>query len=327
MVPMSRAFVAAFLIALTACHRSSGSTDDAGADASVIDAEAAHDDPPDTPPTWSEARRARLTAAQIANEPGLAKNEAALRAHFGGALPDAIELQAVPLANGRQHLLAQAVADEPKPISFLVDAEGNAIWTRERPTGGITPPVRALTLTPRPDSGVALFFWDEPTRLLAARMWNAEGAPFADLQIATLDHVDTIAAAWWKGRGWIIAASFGAGVSLNLLKENGTPAWTPNGALRKASAPATRFVGAPSLAIDSDASWMLVLREKRKSGDDHVTVGRYDVNGELLWKKALDLGAIHQAGDRVETARARSGVVRVAFDGKSVEVRSDGTTS
>jgi hypothetical protein len=329
MVPLTRlAPLSIFCLFLFGCDRSRGASADAGAsangpDAAPVDASStAHEDPPpETPPTWSEARRARLSAAQIANEPGLEKNAAALREHFGGAIPAAIDLQAVPLANGRQILLVEAVADEPKPMALLVDADGASVWTRERPTGGITPPVRALTLTPRPDSGVALFFWDEPTQLLAVRMWNADGAPFADLQIARAPRVDAIAAAWWKGRGWLAVASMPGAARAHLLRENGTPSWGADGVAVGAATKASRPV---AIALDTKETWVLVQRAPRPAGE-RVLAFRYDTGGEPLWKQPTDLGP-SKGTDRIDATRARDGVVRIAFDGKTVELRSDGTT-
>ncbi len=266
------------------------------------------------PGTFVEARHARLTT--LDDEPGLAKNGDAIRAHFGGTLPASIDLQAVPLGAGKQALLLRATGDDSKPMALLIDASGTAIWVKDHPLSGITPPAKPFTIAPRPDNGVALFVYDEPTKLVAARMWTPEGGPFADLVLYELARCDAISAAWWPGRGWIVITSFAGGARAQLLSESGSAAWNAQGIVVgetwRAAAPATIVIDAQS------SSWILVQHATR-AGADHVVALRYDSGGARLDDAAVDLGTVARVAhvtDRIDATLAGYGVVRIDVGGK-----------
>jgi hypothetical protein len=323
---MRIAIVAALL--LTACPRPQAPAGDGGAveagetaiDAAprTIDAAAyalpAEEEPP---ATFVGARRSRLST--LDNEPSLAQNADAIRAHFGGKLPASMELQAVPLAMGKQALLLGAVADDPDPIVFVVDATGVPLQTKDHPLGGIAPPARPFALAPRPDGGLALFVYDEPTKLVAARMSAVDGAPYAELVVFELSRCDAISAAWWPGRGWIVVTSFPGGARAQLVREAGTPAWDAHGVAVgegwRAPAPAT-------IVIDPETTTWMLLQHATRGGGDRVVAYRYGADGARLG--VADLGAVPRvarATDRIDAALARLGVARVDVGGKATEVR------
>jgi hypothetical protein len=285
---------------------------DAGTDAAITAPKA--DESP--PATFAEARRARLTT--LDDEPGLAKNADAIRAHFGGTLPPSMDLQAVALGAGKQALLLRETGDDSKPIALLVDASGTAVWIKERPLAGITPPARPFAIAPRPDNGVALFVYDPPTKLVAARMWTPEGAPFADLVLFDLARCDAIAAAWWPGRGWIVVTSFQGGARAQLLNEEGSPAWDAHGV---AVGEAWRAPTAATIVIDSETpSWILVQHATR-NGADHVIAIRYGTGGARLDDNPVDLGVVARVAhplDRIDATLVGAGIARIDVGGKPV---------
>jgi hypothetical protein len=269
----------------------------------------------DTPETFGEARHASL--ASLDDEPMLARNADAIRAHFGGALPARMALQAVPLAGGAQAMLLETAAADAPPVALLVDATGAPAWIKDHPVGGLTPPVTSLAIAPRPDDGVALFFFDVPTALAGVRMWNADGSPFADLQILRLEKCDALDVAWWKGRGWIVIASTPSGAIAQLLRETGSVAWGDGIPI---GAPIPVEPGA-AIAIDTDASFVIVQRAKR-AGATRAIATRYDPRAVPAWTKPVDLGV---ARGPVDAARDRAGVTRVTLGDRAVTLRADGT--
>jgi hypothetical protein len=278
--------------------------------------------PDEEPPAmYVGARRARLT--KLDDEPGLAKNADVIRAHFGGTLPALMDLQAVPLATGKQALLlSNAKAEELNPIAFLVDASGAALWTKERPLAGITPPARPFAMAPRPDGGLALFLYDEPTKLVAARMSAADGAPYAELMLYELPRCDAISAAWWRGRGWIVVTSFPGGARAQLLSEEGRAAWGPHGV---AAGDAWRAPAPATIVIDPETSSWVLVQHATRGRTDHVEALRYDSDGNRIGT-ALDLGLVPRvarATERIDASPLRPGVVRVDIAGRQTEMRVD----
>jgi hypothetical protein len=320
-------FAIATALLCAACSRPPVPSTETGGDAeSAVDAstrpapEPLVDEKP--PATFREARRAQLTTLE--DEPGLAKSADAIRAHFGGTLPSVMVLQAAALGGGKQMLLLHAVADDPKPIAILVDATGSALWIKERPLAGITPPAKPFALAPRPDNGVAIFVYDEPTHLVAARMSAADGAPYAELVLFELPRCDAISAAWWPDHGWIVVTSFPGGARAQLVREQGSAAWGPQGI---AVGEAWRAPAPASIVIDDDTSSWLLVQHATRAGADHVVTSRYDAQGNRLAIGAADLGAVPHVKDtldRIDATPAGARVVRVDVAGKSVEMRIDG---
>jgi len=180
---------------------------------------------PDPPATIAEAVKRPLDG--FARDPALAPHAAVLKAHFGGATP--IVAQRVDLADHNAAWLVSAPGKEPRPIVLVLDPAQKLLWTKEHPVGGIEPPVGDVTIAPRRDGGVALFACDPPTRLVAGRMWTADGGPFADYHVLDIDDCDALSALYWPGEGWLVVATSPEGSRAQILREAGTLAWAQAG--------------------------------------------------------------------------------------------------
>ena len=340
-----RALGIAAVPALFACTRASthaaSDANDGGADAleavSAIAMDAASDAAIDektkareAPATWAEAPRRRIT--KLDEDPALKGNADAIREHFGGTLPAAMRLQTAVTGGNARALLLAADGDDPKPIVLMVDERGGLVWKKDRPIAGIVPNVTQLAIASRPMGGAVLFLYDEPTHVIAARVWDAEGFPFADFQLFSIERCDALSAMRWPGRGWIAVASRPGGARAQLLRENGVVAWgehgSPVGTAWRAAAPA-------AIVADTDESWMLVQHAPARGAPiglspDHLLAFRYDARGTSLWETPVDLGAVahvEKTGDRIAIERARLGAARLVADGHDIEITSDGAVS
>jgi len=318
-------------LVLTACSRIHPPPSDAGSDAhaeadaapSSLDAAVPvpldSEEPP--PPTFLEARRSHLST--LDDEPGLAHNERAILTHFDGGLPPAMELQAASLGSGRQALLLSAASAEPNPIAFLVDAVGTAIWTKNRPLGGLSPPARPFAIAPRQDEGVALFFYDEPAKLVGARMWALDGSAFSEVMLFSIPRCDAISTVWWPGQGWILVTAFPGGARAQLLTEEGMSAW---GAQGIAVGEAWRAAAPATIVIEPNtSSWLLVQRATR-GGADHAIAIEYGTFGQRTSAGARDLGPIARTpggSDRIAVSLVRPGLARVELGAKAVDLVVD----
>ena len=336
-----RASAIVVLACVLGCSRGGArSNDDAGSDAEVIDAaiatgssDAAIDAAPEereVPATWAEAPRNRIT--KLDDEPALRANADVIRAHFGGTLPAVMRLQSATTGDRTRALLLAADGDDPKPIVLMVDDKGALRWQRDRPVAGIVPNVTQIAIASRPAGGVVLFLYDEPTHVVAARVWDSEGYPFADFQLFSIERCDALSAIRWPGHGFIAVASRPGGARAQYLRENGVVAWgehgAPVGTAWRAAAPA-------SIVIDTDDSWMLVQHAPARGAPialspDHALAFRYDSRATARWDAPTDLGAVvhvEKTNDRIALERVRLGVVRATIDTHEIEVTSDGTVS
>jgi len=180
---------------------------------------------PEPPSTIVEATRRPLES--FTKEPSLAPHVAALKAHFGGPTP--LVAQRIDLADANVAWLLSAPGKEPKPLVLVLDPAHALLWSKEHPVGGIEPPVGDVTFAPRRDGGVALFACDPPTRLVAGRMWTADGGPFADYHVLDIDDCDALSSLYWPGHGWLVVAASLDGARAQLLREAGTLAWPQTG--------------------------------------------------------------------------------------------------
>jgi hypothetical protein len=311
-------------VPLGACQHPSPFAVDDDANPGVEASAALHLAPADAAPTaaphedlvppamYVGARRARLTA--LDNEPALAKNADAIRAHFDGGLPAAMDLQAIPLGGSKQALLLSASATEANPIALLAGADGSALWIKQHPLGGITPPARPFAMAPRPDNGIVLFVYDEPTKLVAARMWDEDGNAYAELIVFELPRCDALSAAWWPGHGWIVVASFPGGARAQLLGEESRSEWDPKGI---SVGEAWRGAAPATLVIDPATSTWILVQHATRGGVDHVVALRYGADGARIGNRATDLGAVKvvRTLDRVNASLARPGVAAVEVGG------------
>jgi hypothetical protein len=337
----ARALTIAILTFAPACSRgrgdaaSDGAADAGGSDAAngTRDAEsidAARGEVDDAPPQWGEATRA--TIESLDHDAALRANAATIREHFGATLPRALRVQTTSLAGHTRAILLAADAGEPRPLLLVVDAQGALLWKKDRPVAGITPKVTELAIASRPMGGLALFLYDEPTHAAAARMWDPEGAPFADFQLFGIERCDALSAMRWPGHGWIAVCARPGGARAQLLRESGVAAWGERGAPVGA---AWREAAAASIVADTDETWMLFQHAPApgaalRLSPDHVLAFRYDARRGSLWDAPVDIGVVAHVErplDRIAVERARLGVVRASIDGRDVEITADGAVT
>jgi hypothetical protein len=263
-------------------------------------------------------------------DPLLAPNAKRIAEHFGPAANGVLDVQRIALAGDRTALMISGPADHLSPVLLVVDAKGNLLWSKDRPVAGVSPPVTAVTLAPGPQSGVAIFFFDAPTGVLASRMWDGDGGLLVDFSLLTIEACTALSAMYWPHRGWVVAASFSGGARAQLLTDNGVNSWSNDGLLLPAA-----DAGPVSLVLDTPDSVMMFERGKlvgSSATGDRVLAFRYDPRGIALWNAPLEVGRARagEAKSRIEVARLREGVARVpeVIDEKgraaSVEVMSSG---
>lgn len=306
---MKRAYAHALLLTV-ACARPSPSPapgSDGGAAAPIVApvesspviAESATARPvPPTPPPRGEARR--KTLPRLEGEAILSPHLAKLHAHFGDAKGPFL-MQRVTLARGRVAVLVSLAPDEKNPIVIVIDHDA-AVWVKERPTAGISPPVRGLALAPHPDGGAILFAFVPAVATVAGRIWADDGGAFADLEVLPLADCEALSAGYSPGLGWVIAAARRGGAArAQLVRETGTVAWGTGidlGAAWRRAAPV-------AIGFDSPSTVVLSQFATTTSGD-HLLAYRYDAGGRALWPAPVDLGTVAAVPKGAEWLEARS---------------------
>lgn len=272
---------------------------------------------------FAEARRTRI--AKLSDDRALAEQADAL-SRIWGAVPAAMRVQRAELTSASRRAIF-VEPDPPDGRAFVVvgDDQGEPAWTKDRPAGGIMPPVGRMAIAPGPRGRVMLAVCDPPTKTVAAREWDEDGSAFADFQALAVEACDDVSVLYWQHHGWVIVAAGLEGSRAQLLTESGGLAWGPSGAAVggrwRAAAPA-------SIAADSDTSVILV-QLATVAGADHALAYRYDERGASLWPTPIDLGAVRVDGgrERIEIDRPRPGVVRATLPGSpasAVNVMSNG---
>lgn len=265
--------------------------------------------------TPTEARRALVT--KLADEPFVVPQASVIEKHFGASyLP--LALQDALLANGDHALLLTSTKRATRaagidagiddaPLLMLVTAEKKLVWSKERPVGGVVPGVTEIAISAAPAGRVFLALYDPPTRVIAGRIWDADGAPFGDFQLMTLDACDALSTLWWPGRGFVVVASWHGAARAQMLTEGGMLAWgegAPMGAAWREAAPI-------SLAFDGTDGVIAVQHAHGEDGD-HALAFRYDRLAKMTWSRPLDLGVVPRVVDpktRLPLTRALPGVV------------------
>ena len=169
----------------------------------------------------------RSTVPRLEADPLLLPHLATLRDHFGANASGPFEVQRIDLAEGRTAVLVSH-PDESDPIVLAFDRD-ELLWSKPRPTAGILPPVKHLTVLPRPDGGVVIFAWVTSLHMVAARMWGDDGNPFGDFELFAPDACDALSAAYGPGQGWIVACTSRQGTRAQRLREDGAIAWGHDG--------------------------------------------------------------------------------------------------
>jgi hypothetical protein len=199
---------------------------DGGRDAALIEAavvETAPEPPPPppplSPPASGEARRSTLRT--LDREPLLRPYLRTLEEHFRLARSDApgpFAMQRTELAGARTAVLLSR-ADESDPIVLVVDRD-QLVWSKPRPTAGITPPVLHPTISPRPDGGLALFAYVASLHIVAARMWADDGNAYAEIDVFHPDACDALTSSYEPGQGWTLACTSKTGKQSARLRED-----------------------------------------------------------------------------------------------------------
>lgn len=282
-----------------------------------------------------EARRLRVgkiaeaPLVQLGAAPAGAPNAAdALEKHFAGvAGPFDVQLAQLT-ASGRRALLmmkADTPTSEARPALFVLDDAGAAIWSKDRPFAGILPPVGPVAIAAAPKGRVALAACDPPTSLVALRILDHDGFPFADFQaMSSVDSCEALALLYWPEHGWILATA-GPGVTrARLVDENGSGKWGAGLDLGVRSRPGA--ISAPSLAVLTDDSFVLVQVAQPTAAPGspfHALAFRYDLLGAPLWKEAVDLGEIARP-EKLTVVPLRPGARVTLPSGTAIDVTPSG---
>jgi hypothetical protein len=281
--------------------------------------------PPDPPEDVGEPTREarRWALRRLADEPRLAQHHAAIAARFGKPLPLPIDVQEVPLAGGgRVLLLERSTANEPTPMVLAFAPGGELLWSKERPLAGAWPDTRELALVAAAEQRIVLSWYDVRTRVVAARFWDADGAPFADFEILPIERCDALTAMHWPERGLLVIASARGGrARAQLLDEDGRRAWGGEGL----ALPWTSAAGAPvSTALLTDASVLVVQAgeapDPKTRRGSRALAQLLGPGGAPLWTEPVDLGAVPATPPRARAPRlaiapspAAPGAVRVTL--------------
>ena len=264
-------------------------------------------DPAFTSATAGEAHRS--TVPRLEADVLLLPHLAILREHFGAGAKGPFDVQRIDLADGRTAVLVSH-PDESDPIVLAFDRD-QLLWSKLRPTAGILPPVKHLTVLPRPDGGAVIFAWVTSLHMVAARMWADDGNPFGDFELFAPDACDALSAAYGPGQGWVVACTSRQGTRAQRLREDGAVAWGHEGvALGSASAS-----GPATIAFDSPSS-LVLLEQVAAVGGDRLLAFRYDPDAQPLWAAPADLGTDAGASGHGQSASPdRRVVARVMSDG------------
>lgn len=288
-----------------------------------------------------EARRLRVT--NIEENRALFGDAAALLASHFGRPRGSFDVQIAPLtAKGRRMLFvvdAEKPASDARPMAVVVDAAGAVVWSKERPLAGIMPPVGPVAIAGAPLGRVALAACDPPTSVVALRLWDDDGSPFADFQVMTqVESCDALSLLYWPGHGWIVVAVRPGSTRGILVRESGSFAWERSIELGGGigGPPMKGVRGRPSaatLAADTPGTFVLVQagqHSTREGAPVHALAFRYDLRGNSLWDSAVDLGALPKAPERearMTVAPLDSGVRVTLPSGRELVVRPNGEVS
>jgi hypothetical protein len=279
----------------------------------------------------AEARRSRI--AKFVEDPSLAGSTPTLEKHFPAASPAGFDVQSAELSVGKRRAILVSEAGKPTsqaaPIVVVVDEEGRVAWSKDHPIGGVLPPVGPLAIAAGPDGRVALAICDPPTKTAALRLWDDDGSPFADFQVLELDGCDALSLLYWPRRGWIVVAATAGSTRARLVTESGSLGWGRGLDLGARSRPGA--IAAPSLAVDTDESFVLVQLVQPSATEGsafHALAFRYDAQGSAIWAAAVDLGELPRqpvAGERATLRRLSPVGVHASVRGLlEVDVRPSG---
>jgi hypothetical protein len=216
----------------------------------------------------------RKTLRSAADDPALYANRDFVADHYGVVnLPFPLQLQWVPLPHSRRALLLTGQGPAlDRPLILEVEANHTLVWSKNRPLVGTRERARELTLSRGPRGEVLLFWYDEPTKIFAARMWTHEGGIFADFDVLTSEDCDAATVLFWPGQGWVAAVVQDGTLRAQLLSEAHGRRWPGNGVeIARASGNAPRPPGRPKITVvDAETVELAVGARKTKVTADGV---------------------------------------------------------
>jgi hypothetical protein len=279
----------ALLILLAGCAKKTESAPDA---APPITSAAPAPVQEDVPRTRAEPREAvRNTIADLSEMRELPAD--VLSPRFARNL----EVQVAELGIGRRRAVlvsscpSPCRADKADAMVVVLDEANRAVWRKERPVAGITPPAYPLAIAGGPRGRVALAACDPPTKSVALRLWDGDGSPFADYQVLEMETCDAISLLHWPRHGFIVVAATAGMTRARYVSEEGALEWaTDLGARSRPDA-----IAPASLAADTDETFVLVQAVQpsgEKGSPFHALAFRYDRRGQPVWQQAVDLGGV-----------------------------------
>lgn len=236
-------------------------------------------------PQPGEAELRFVAPANVGEDPVLRPYATRVRNHFKDTKTMLTTQRASLFGGGYAMLVRQQT--EAFPLLLVEDRERKLLWERARPTGGMTPPVRDPVIVGRPNGGVAMFAYDVPAKVLAGRLTDPDGTPFADLNVIQSEDCQSVSAAYWPRHGLVATCARIGGARLQIVRSDNTLAFPPEGIPVGAAFRAPAPVG---IAFDDDA--MMLAQHATKDGKDHLFVYRYDGAGIAKWPAPCDVGEV-----------------------------------
>jgi len=266
-------------------------------------------------PPIPAAEGRRTTLRRLAEDRALGPHEAVLREHFGSPIPFPLAVQAAPLAGGGRALLFQSGGKDHNPFILVLDGAGQSLWIKERPLAGIVPGVTEMVLVPAAKGDVLLSWFDPPSKLIAARHWDARGSIIVDFPLLHADACAALAGLHWPRQGFVIAAATPTAARVQLLDDKGTLAFSGQDGVEL---PWTSRADVPvAIAVDSSPGVTFfqaghARAAKPGAPPDHLLAARFDAHGKALWAKPLVVGPVPGAAtDRVVLTVGNDGNITV----------------
>ncbi len=286
-------------------------------------ADAQEADPVEDPgPPVPAAEVRRTTLHRLAEDRALGPHEAALKEHFGNPISFPLAVQSGALPGGGRALLFQRDGKDHNPFILVHDAAGQSLWTKERPLAGIVPGVSEMVLVPTAKGDVLLSWYDPPTKIVAARHWDARGSILVDFPLVHADTCAALSGVHWPSRGFVVAAATAGAARVQLLTDAGTLAFAGEDGV---ALPWTSRADAPiSIAVDAGKAVTFFQAgnagaERPGAPPDHLLAARFDARGKALWAKPLVVGPVPgAAGDRVVLTAGNDGNVAIPRLGVTV---------
>lgn len=271
----------------------------------------------------THATRARLV--RLEEDPVLAANAAAVRAHFEGRAAAQLAVQTVPLTQAGAAAVvvsdATRAPGESSPFVLVVDGPSHAArWTKDHPAGGVLAPFGPFGIASGPKGRVAFAICDPPTKRVALRLWDDDGSAFADFDAMDAEDCTTTTSLYWPEHGWLVVVTRPGQTRAQLVSEGGQLRWGRGLDL------GTRSKTGAAVALAQEGDLFTLVQPGAATGvpgeAEHAFAFHYDAKGALAGAPR-DLGAMPRDAailDPLPVEALRPGVLRVMLGGRGVEV-------